>query len=97
MTTPVRRPEPARIARILAEYVAASKTGEVHLTRSRVARELTARTGFPYAPEDVALAVSLAAPVLAGTWGVYASRTVEPGRSEKGYRWRFSVQPPEAT
>ncbi|MGW4154112.1 hypothetical protein ACWEDF_13275 [Micromonospora chersina] len=94
--TPPRRPDGATVARILAEYVAATKTGKIHLTRSRLARDLTARTGYPYTPGDIALAVSLAAPVLAGTWGVYATRTVEPGRSEKGYRWRFSVQPPEA-
>ncbi|SCE84167.1 hypothetical protein GA0074695_1532 [Micromonospora viridifaciens] len=89
VTAHPRRPDAAAVARALAEAVAASHIGTLHLTRARLVAELTAWTGYPWAAEEAAPAVHAAAPVLAEAFGVYVAHVREPG----GWRWRVSVRP----
>ncbi|MEU7935094.1 hypothetical protein [Micromonospora echinofusca] len=70
--------------------MAGSNAGTTHANTSRVARLLRERTGFPYAAEDVASTLHLAAPILTGTYGVHADYVPKVAG---GWRWRLSVTP----
>ncbi|MGV9762406.1 hypothetical protein [Micromonospora tulbaghiae] len=94
MTVHPSRPDPAAVARALAVIVAESNTGTLHFTRNRMTRELAARTGYPFRPEEVPAAVHAASPVAARTFGVYVEHVERTDGG--GWRWRLSVQPSEA-
>jgi hypothetical protein len=75
------------IARTLAEIVAETHRGRLRMTRTRVARELTARTGHPCGPDDVDRLILAAQSTLTCEWNVTAAR-VSQGL---GTQWLLQV------
>ncbi|MEW2383706.1 hypothetical protein AB0873_16700 [Micromonospora sp. NPDC047707] len=87
------RPDLAAVALALAEIRAGSNARALRFTGSRLARELTARTGHDWTAEEVGPAVLAAAPALAETWGVYLARVRDIRR--RGRLYQLTVRPPE--